>query len=309
MFLSACNYKPVSEGYLNDIIVVASPEDEILIKPYIEDIFHDPIYTPQEENLFKLKWIEPWEIEEYKNYHNLILLSLNFPVDSTGDMLFERYKEAANTDEKIFFRENIYSNDQLFLSIEAFDLIDFKKNIDKHKNWIKNTYSQHYHSKNIKYVYSKGMNDELITYLSNHYKIKMDVQKDYMLIKESKNKDFIWFGRGYPYRWITILKIDDPFTWEEYINKINIHMPDISISENYRKYDIKHINNKIINVYRGIYSHDESETGGPFFIYEINNLKNQDKFLLSGYVNYPGHEKINLIKGIETLFNSFEIIN
>ena len=86
-------------------------------------------------------------------------------------------------------------------------------------------------------------------------------------------------------------------------------MPEISINENYRSMSELYVNNRKVNLYRGIYDHSESDTGGPFFVYEINNKKNDEKFLLSGYVNYPGHNKVNLIKGIEVLFNSYEILD
>ena len=310
VLILGCNYKPKSEGLINEIIVVASDEDRMLLTPYIEDVFYDPIYTPQEEHLFKLKWIQPWELNDYKKYHNVILLSLKFPSDSTGDELLDKYLKASNTTEKIFLRENIYSNDQIFLSIKAFDIIDFKKIVDDNYKWINSTMMEKYNEKNIQYIYSKGLNDELISYIAEYYKIKIDIQKDYIKIRESENKKFIWLGRGYPYRWIVLFKtqkIND--FWQEYEKLIDLYMPEVLINENFRSMSDVNINNRKIKIYRGIYDYPESETGGPFFVYEINNKKNDEKFLLSGYVNYPGHRKVNLIKGIEVLFNSYEILD
>ena len=86
-------------------------------------------------------------------------------------------------------------------------------------------------------------------------------------------------------------------------------MPEINISNYYRFKEYKNLKNKKINVYRGVYDHLESQTGGPFVVYEIENDQNDEVYFLSGFVNYPGHKKVNLIKGIEVLFNSVQIIS
>ena len=90
LLIFGCNYKPKPEGLMNEIIVVASDEDKKLLIPHIEELFYNPIYTPQKENLFNLKWIKPWELNDFKKYHNVVLLSLKFPSDSTGDRLFSK---------------------------------------------------------------------------------------------------------------------------------------------------------------------------------------------------------------------------
>jgi len=310
--LLGCNYKIEPEGLMNDVIIVSSEEDSVLLKPYIEDLFDKPIFTPQKENIFNIKWIKPWEINKYKKFHNVILLSLEFPKDSTGDVLLDRYLKAANTTENIFIRENVYSNNQIFLSINAFDIIGFDKIIKDKKNWILENFDQNFEKKIITHIYSKGLNLELMSYLIDKYSISIDVQKDYIIIRESENENFIWMGRGYPYRWITIDKINKNNTysfWEEYKKLKEINMPEIDISIYYRVEDKKKLNNKKINIYRGVYDHLESETGGPFVVYEIQNNQNDEVYFLSGFVNYPGHKKINLIKGIEVLFNSVQIIS
>ena len=43
---------------------------------------------------------------------------------------------------------------------------------------------------------------------------------------------------------------------------------------------------------RGLYEHEESGTGGPFFTYIFDNKLNDEVILISCFVNNPGHEKI-----------------
>ena len=306
-----CNYKLSPEGNINDIIVVCSNEDQLQAQPFIDELFYDPIHTPQEESIFNIKWIKPWEINKYKKYHNLLLVSLRFPVDSTGDYLMDKYLDASNTKEEIFIRENVYSNNQLIISMQAYDIIDLERIISQSSYWIKNNVNEKYNEKIINHIYSKGLNMNLMSYINQVYDLKFDIQKDFIILNEDENNQFIWLGRGYPYRWISIFKIKYNKTysfWNSLEEKVDEFMPSISISEYYRKKDETYIkdNNKI-NVYRGIYDHQESETGGPFFVYEIKKTKNDEIIFLTGFVNYPGHKKINLLKGIEVLFNTVEI--
>ena len=67
--------------------------------------------------------------------------------------------------------------------------------------------------------------------------------------------------------------------WDYYVNEINKYMPKIIINNNFRTKELKYVNDHRINLYRGIYEHVESETGGPFFVYEFKNKKNGENFL------------------------------
>ena len=55
---------------------------------------------------------------------------------------------------------------------------------------------------------------------------------------------------------------------------------------------------------RGVYEHGESETGGPFFVYIFDTKTVNEVILVSGFINYPGHEKIVLLKQLEIIANT-----
>jgi len=78
-------------------------------------------------------------------------------------------------------------------------------------------------------------------------------------------------------------------------------MPSIKISEFYKNtanYPGEGIN---LHIMRGIYEHDESESGGPFFVYIFETETHNEVILVSGFVNYPGHKKNLLIKQLEII--------
>ena len=69
----------------------------------------------------------------------------------------------------------------------------------------------------------------------------------------------------------------------------------------------KNINNVECRIIRTLYEHAESETGGPsiYYIYPKNNSK---VIVMGGFVNYPGHRKIDHIRQIEYIFENIELI-
>ena len=87
---ASCTFLSESKGLANEIIVISSQEDKILIEPLLKDIFTNIVHTPQPEEMFTLIYKDPWELESYDKYGNIILISLNFPKDSSGDLLTQR---------------------------------------------------------------------------------------------------------------------------------------------------------------------------------------------------------------------------
>ena len=132
----------------------------------------------------------------------------------------------------------------------------------------------------------------------------MFVDENYKLIKE--DNDFLWIGRGYPYRWIIINQIDaNAIDSDNYISFIQeffeSNLSDIVIP-NYR------LNISSENLIRGIYEHDESKTGGPFFSYMYNNSHNNKLIFISGFVNNPGKSKVHLLLQLETIIKNIKEI-
>ena len=97
--IGACTYLPKSIGQANEIIVITSLEDRILIEPFLSDVFSHAIHTPQIEQDFILKFRNPWELDNYKEYGNIIVASLDYPEDSTADFLTKRILDKYNKNE------------------------------------------------------------------------------------------------------------------------------------------------------------------------------------------------------------------
>ena len=92
--------------------------------------------------------------------------------------------------------------------------------------------------------------------------------------------------------------------WKQLIIEFSDLMPQIKIG-NYMRFAMKEQNNdKSQYIMRGIYEHDESESGGPFFVYIFETDSVNEVILVSGFVNYPGNEKLLLLKQLEIIANT-----
>ena len=61
-----------------------------------------------------------------------------------------------------------------------------------------------------------------------------------------------------------------------------------------------------MKILRGIYEHHDSETGGPFVSYIFDIKDSNEVILMTGFVNYPGHEKLILVKELEIMFKTIK---
>jgi len=310
IFTLSCTYLPDPIGNVNEIIVIVSPEDKILVEPYVQDLFSNTIYTPQPEKEFSITFKYPWEMENVSKYGNLFFASLDFPEDSTGDLLMQRIIIKHKQDKPLFVLGDLYSKNQTVCAVHALDAVSLQNVISNNKKWILDEFRNTMTVRLELNIFKNGKNDILSDKVKKMFGYTVDLQPDFKIIKSDSLKPFIWIGRGYPYRWITIHKSKrDKYTnsvdaWEEVTKVYSETIPDIHIGTHFRstetiKYCIK--NRKIM---RGIYEHDESESGGPFFVYIFDTETSNEVILVSGFVNYPGHEKVILLKQLEIIANT-----
>ena len=302
-FFIGCSTLPRSQGEYNQVIIFASPEDKLQVQPFMDKIFEKIIRTPQLEPQINIAWQNPWEIELYKYRPNLIIISLNHPSDSTGDRLLQRFETRQSQIENIFIAEDVFAQNQQVVSIHALDAIHFQHIMDEDGEWLRNEINGSINKNVWMHMQEKGENQALQDSLYMQFDITAFIQEDYKLISQSNT--FLWFGRGYPYRWLTFTSSmnNDYATvenaWKSIDEKFKLTMPDINLIDIFRSEERVLINGQKIRVMRGIYEHLESDTGGPFVIYLFDGNSENEVILVSGFVNNPGREKAAMLRQLE----------
>ena len=282
---ASCQIKESSLGAATDITIISSNKDKLESEHIIEYFFNSSfIMTPQEEKIYSLQWAQPEEINKAKLARNILFLSLSHPEDSTIDILVERIMEKNNIQDKVASTVDLFADNQIAIIFKALDTIELEKQLTAYFPWMVSEYNENIYSYYYTYIKSKGENPKLKSTLSDKFGISMFVQKDYKLIKNTDK--FLWIGRGHPYRWIFFYRFNkseiedvfNPYTLFE--NILETQSVGISVYKDY-KVKTKLIRNDLLeqHVYRGIYEHEESQSGGPFALYFLDNI-NADEVIL-----------------------------
>ena len=299
LFLS-CNQLQRATGANNEITIVTSEEDFDFVKLYIQSLFEKSIYTPIEENLYEINIINASNFNLNKYKKNIIIVSLENPRDNDVDLLSKKIMSEYDN-SNILSLYDLYSSGQIVLNIYSHDSNKLGIDINENKEWIYNEVV-----KNIEknYLYDLDMgnkNKEIESLINEKFSLGILVDENYKLIKNSDN--YVWIGRGYPYRWIIVSQfenksISDHDFKEEFIKFVDENLDDVNIS----KYMLKTEG----HIIRGLYEHDKSGTGGPFFTYKYRNINKDKLIFVSGFVNNPGKKKAYLLLQLETIIKNIK---
>ncbi|MBS29735.1 MAG: hypothetical protein CMG39_01045 [Candidatus Marinimicrobia bacterium] len=300
LLISACNKLPNSTGKYNEITVVSSFEDRDYAKLFVGGIFNDSIYTPILQNSYIINYINPKNFADNKLNKNLIIFSLDFPQDSTIDLLSNKFIE--KYENNIISFNNMFSKNQLVLHLRSFDYDNLVRENSINFEWIKTQFDVNI-SENILYDYNKEEKSEEINQkIKNKFSININIDDSYKVIKEDDS--FLWIGRGFPYRWLVINKLKSSNNKDIELLKIifekkltSVKIPNLYLKE--KKY-------QSFKKVRGIYEHLDSDTGGPFVSYIYEDKYKNYKLCISGFVNNPGKDKILLLKQLESIIENIK---
>ena len=298
MLFVSCGRLPDSKGEFNEIIVISSKEDRSIYENDINNLFGEYINTPSEESLYILKWVDEDKFQYYLSYKNILLVNLNEPADSTIDNLIFKFKNQYN--KNLFVLDDVYAKNQNLFIFSSDDYSQFQDNIIDNGSWILDNIDDKINSTLYDYIYRNGNNEEIEAILDGHFSIRSFIQKDFLIVKDKLSKDdFIWLGRGYPYRWLCFNKVENITeldSWKFFKLSVSEHMPNVIIKDYYKK--ISYESDDIIKI-EGLYEEMESDTGGPFIVYVKFNSLDRTALFVSGFVNNPGKPKIRLLKELE----------
>ena len=313
LLILSCTVKESSIGDINQLTIISSAKDRLESEHIIEHFFNQRfINTPQKEHIYSLKWANLEDLNNNKLNKNLLILSLTHPADSTIDILVEKLKNSNNISNKISSLTDLFAINQKTIILQSMDTIELESLLRTNFRWITSELNQNIYSNYHEYIVSKGRNVELESFLEDEFKILTFVQQDYKLIKNQDN--FAWIGRGYPYRWIIFYQ----FKKNEVVQPVNLYnlfdnvLKDnninIQIYNEYRKKTTLNYNSADLDVYRGIYDHEESQTGGPFALYLLDNINSDEVILVASIINNPGNTKITHLLQMDALVRNIKFL-
>jgi len=309
IFLFSCDRQKDAVGDSNTITIISSNKDKIYSEHIVEHFFENKnktINTPQPEHVYNIEWVDLSDLNYSKMMKNILFLSLSHPIDSSIDILSTRILAENNIESNFAIFDNLFAKDQKVIVLKVADAVELEKQLESYSSWIYSEYDSNIHNSYYNYLKINGSNDELETLIKNKFKLSIFIQKDYKIISDKKN--FTWIGRGYPYRWLLFYKIplskinSNPYDiFSSIVQEYNLNITNVDDSDYHSQGSLKKGER---DVFRGVYNN--SDTGGPFSLYILDNINDDEVILVASIINNPGKSKISHILQIDALISNIK---
>ena len=322
LIIFSCTNETLHEkGEFNDVIILASSNDRKYLEPILNEyLFYDSLKTPQNEPIYKAKWITFEDFHFYKYFSNICILSLTTPPDKNIDVLIEAFEDHQEIESYPIILKDLYEENQNIFIIKEDNYNSFVSNLDTNLNLI---------ISNLNFiidynVYEKLSQNPQHPHINNlileKFKLSMVFDSSYKIIRsntEDSDLNLLWIGKGTAYsnktlyQWLLLSKtkkliqdkeLDNVDITEIIENNIDGINNGIEIV-NFGKFFNINLKNKKIYKINGMANHISSNSGGPFSYYIIDDQTIDEYINIFTFVNYPGHEKYPYIKELETIIN------
>ena len=310
----SCNQTESSTNF-KDIDVYTSFENEIPTKDILDGhLFDFKYFTPSPQNKYTTQIKNSNLFLEENNNSVLMLITTEEAYDSISLKLANRLTE--NSINNVTLINDYYTSNQLLFVIKTKKLEDLPVILDINKEWILSKIKENEFLKLKNQNFNGELNDSLIHNINLNFGLNMDIQEDYHLIKQNIDEKYIWLGRAYPYRWIFVYEDIQQYynTNKSSYQRLNQKFEDIldinALPYNTQFDNIKIDNDETRKIY-GVYGTKvdaENITGGPFITYLFDIPKTNKVLIASGFVNFPGKNKVYHLKELEYIIeNSYGI--
>lgn len=313
------DHKRPAKGIQNRVIVFSSSEDLPNVSSTIEKVFDRFTYTPEPEPYFELEYRAPSDFDDMRHYHNIIIVSLFSPVDSTGDVLVRsllpknQYKTAVRGENHIFSTRDYYSRGQVLAILAANTEEDLSRSLERRGRWLYDQFDAAFLERMKRHIFKTMEQKRLSNEFEEKYGWRMRLQHDYVVIQEIPEENFVWLGRSFPYRWLSIHWVDNPpakkldaeIAAELVRNLPGVFYRDIRLADHYQRSDQVQLGKWEAWRIEGLWEHKSEVKGGPFVSYLFYDEPSDRFFHINCLIHYPGGKKIILLREMETMVYTF----
>ena len=306
----SCNQSESSTNF-KDIDVYTSFENEIPIRDILDGhLFDFKYFTPSPQNKYTTQIKNTNLFLEENNNSVIMLITTEEVHDSISFKIANKLTD--NSTNNVTLINDYYTKDQLLFVIKTKKIEDLPIILDINKEWILSKIKENEFLKLKNQNFNGTLNDSLIHNINLNYGLNMDIQEDYHLIKQNIDEKYIWLGRAYPYRWIFLYEDIQQYyntnksTYQRLNQKFENILDINALPYNTQFENIKIDNDEARKIY-GVYGTKvdaENITGGPFITYLFDIPKTNKVLIASGFVNFPGKNKVYHLKELEYIIEN-----
>jgi hypothetical protein len=333
------DYKAKAISRSNDIVVVA---DEDLWEGMVGDTFRyyfESAYpiTPSPEPIFNLRFFTPTQLQaeplrkELRTY--CVLADLKDTLSKTTQMIKKDYGDQRFN--RVFRNDSIntgvgndkWAMDQLVIYLFGRGEDQLVEAIRKNFNNIANKVHEHDASQIKANTYVTGRHLGLTEKILKNFRVKLDIPGDYKeamfipgespmiwLRKDTRRATMNLVVQKMKYEDIQQISLENAIELTNKFGKnvdtetpgshLVVNTKDLPILEN-----VKEINGNYTLEIRGIWEMEMDFMGGPFISYLIPDTNNNAYIFIMNFVYAPGKEKKFFLQEMETVVNSFDLLN
>jgi hypothetical protein len=321
IIFSACAYKDSSYGDFEHIIVFADSLIYTHVRPELEQIFDQYVYTPVAEKSFYLELKPLQNLNNFKKYRNLMFIGILDGKDNVSEYISKALgAEVQNEirDGKIFqiFREDLFAKEQMNIFLTSVDLITLKQNLISTGDAIYKTLEEFYFDRLERLMFVKGEQKIIEDYIAEKLGWRIRVQHDYHVAKESQDGNFVWLRRLNPdrslfvYRFSADSMVQQESNWlmdiRDSLTTIYFEGDSISKNDTYTVHTQFHGQPALKLV--GVWQNHNLYIGGPFRTYAFYDSEQKYTYVIDILVTAPTRRKKPYLDQLEVMANSFQLL-
>jgi len=317
LFLVNCERQREAIGGVDDIYVYSTDTIRAALQQAIDTTFSYGLRTPEFQPYYRVKWTS---LEDFPNrvyYRNIILIAdldcHDLAYDIVHGLLPEKSFQAADKDSlNMFAIPDNWAKDQMFVIIAGHDIKTIERSILEQKGWLYAKFEQKFEEEQFDYLYYRMEQVKLTNNFWQKYRWTMRIPRDFVIVKEIPERNFVWLGRGLPYRWISVSWQDGIQT--EWLTTNGLYNKRNQIGELYGsnmtekrflgfqftkfgEYDA-------LKMY-GLWYHNEETKGGPFETYAFYDWRTDRTFVIDMIMFAPGEKVSVTFRTLEIIAKTF----
>jgi hypothetical protein len=328
LILQGCKPNREAIGPDDKIFVVADSITYNKLLEVLKSAFEKTIFTPHAEKSFELVHKDFSNIDEVKNYKNILLLA-----QSNSDLpeskfvysvLNDKQKEEMNTGRKIvFLKKDYWKKDQLVMILMQSDIELLKQSITANDEFL----IKYFHKETSKRILDALINSDfekkdVEDNLYRNYGWKIFIPANFDLALNIPGEKFVWLRSNVSddfAKWVFVFWIDNAspelLTPDSIVilrNKLTEKFfrsgekkSFIKVNREFRKTNEVNFNGHYALASQGLWEMSDKSKGGPFINYTFYDEKTKRLYMLDGSIYAPKYQKKELIQQLDVMLQSF----
>ncbi len=319
ILFSSCKYESSSFGDFEKIYVIADANLYKNVKPELEQVFDNYVYTPHSENSFYLEYLNINSLNNYNKRRNLLFLVLLDGKDETSQyinrLLSDEVKQAISQGNIFYiFREDFLTQDQMGIILIGNDETTIRHNLLTYKDEIFDEMEAYYFKRLEKIMFLKAEQVVLADYFWENLGWRIRIQHDYHVVRESDSGNFVWLRRFKPDRNIYIYRFKGDSSALNEDNIINIRDSlgvvyfegdSVSREDTYAKFE--YFKEYPALTLTGVWQNHKHYIGGPFKLYALFDKSTGQIYMIDMLVTAPGERKKPFLDQLDVMGRTFTI--